>query len=318
MTVEVAVVVAEPVPAFELGIASEVFGVRRADPELPRFGYAVCAAEPGRPMRTSTGFSMTPSDGLDRLERADLIIVTGSAPPLPPPRAELVEALRRAAGRGAFLASLCTGVFTLAATGLLDGRTVTTHWAYADELAARYPQLTVDADRIYTADDTIATSAGATAAIDLCLHLVRREHGADVANRVAREMVMPAHRSGGQAQFSRQPVTPRREGGLAELLDWATDHLDHDLSVQALAARAAMSDRSFVRHFAAATGTTPAAWVRAERVRQAERLLERDGATIATVARRCGFGSADTLRRQFRRVRGVGPETYRAAFRTGA
>jgi AraC family transcriptional regulator, transcriptional activator FtrA len=315
MTVDVAVVIAEPVPAFELGIACEIFGFPRADPALPRYRYAVCAATPG-PIRTSTGFLVTPTDGLDRLDRADLIIVTGSAPPLPPPPAELSAALRRAADRGATVAALCTGAFTLAATGLLDGRTATTHWVYADHLASQFPQVTVDANRIYTVDGPIATSAGAAAAIDLCLHLIRRMHGADVANRVARELVVPAHRSGGQAQFSRQPVTPPDAGpGLAGLLDWVADHLGADLSVDALAARAAMSPRTFIRHFIAATGTTPAAWVREQRVRRAEQLLEQADATISWVARHSGFGSVDTLRRQFRRVRGVSPEAYREAFR---
>ncbi|MFG1992268.1 GlxA family transcriptional regulator [Actinoplanes sp. NPDC048988] len=316
MTVDVAVVVAEPVPAFELGIASEIFGLRRVDPALPRYRYEVCAETPG-PLRTSTGFLMTPTAGLDHLDHADLIIVTGAGPPVPPPSAGLVAALRRAGERGATIAALCTGAFTLAAAGLLDGRTATTHWAYADDLATRYPSVTVDADRIYAVDGKIATSAGASAAIDLCLHLIRRDHGADVANRVAREMVVPAHRSGGQAQFSRRPVTPADPGPtLAGLLDWAADHLDADLSVTALAARAAMSPRTFIRHFTAATGATPAAWVREQRVRRAEQLLERADATIAAVARRCGFGSLDTLQRHFRRARGVSPEAYRTAFRT--
>ena len=315
MTVEVAVVVAEPVPAFEVGIASEVFGVPRTDPGLPAYRYTVCAQSPG-PLRTSTGFHITPSAGLDRIDEAGLVIVTGASPPVPPPSPELSAALHRAADRGATVAALCTGAFTVAAAGLLDGRTATTHWAYAEELAARYPRVTVDADRIYVVDGPIATSAGASAAIDLCLHLIRREHGADVANRVAREMVVPAHRSGGQAQYSRRPVPPAQAGpGLAALLDWAADHLDADLSVEALAARAAMSPRTFIRHFTAATGATPAAWVRDQRVRRAEQLLERADTTIASVARRCGFGSVDTLRRHFRRVRGVGPEVYRAAFR---
>ncbi|XVV15872.1 GlxA family transcriptional regulator [Actinoplanes sp. CA-131856] len=235
---------------------------------------------------------------------------------MPPPSPELVAALHRAAARGATVAALCTGAFTLAAAGLLDGRTATTHWAYAGDLAARYPAVTVDADRIYAVDGTIATSAGASAAIDLCLHLIRRDHGADVANRVAREMVVPAHRSGGQVQFSRRPVIPNDPGPtLAEVLDWAADHLDADLSVTALAGRAAMSPRTFIRHFTAATGATPAAWVREQRVRRAEQLLERADATIAAVARRCGFGSLDTLQRHFRRTRGVSPEAYRAAFR---
>jgi AraC family transcriptional activator FtrA len=310
---DVAVVVTEPVPTFEVGVASEIFGLPNDD--LPGYRFALCA-ERCEPMRTSSGFTVVPTAGLERLDSADLIIVAGAAPPLPPPSEPLAAALHRAVARGATVAALCTGAFQLAAAGLLDGRTATTHWAHADRLARDHPQVKVDPDSIYIVDGPIATSAGSSAAIDLCLHLVRREFGADVANRVAREMVVPAHRSGGQAQFSRRPVVPPQAGpGLAELLDWAADHLDDDLSVEALAARAAMSPRTFIRHFTAATGATPAGWVRDQRVRRAEQLLERAGATIASVARRSGFGSPDTLRRQFRRVRGVTPEAYREAFR---
>jgi len=312
---DVAVVVAEPVPAFELGIASEMFGLPGVEVDVPRYRYAVCA-ERIEAMRTSTGFTVTPTDTLRRLDTADLIIVVGAAPPVPPPSECLADALHRAVARGATVAALCTGAFVVAATGLLDGRTATTHWAYAAELARRHPQVTLDVDRIYVVDGPIATSAGSSAAIDLCLHLIRREHGAVVANRVARQMVMPAHRSGGQAQFSQTPVeVPQAGPGLAELLDWAADHLDADLSVETLAAQATMSTRTFIRHFTAATGATPAAWVREQRVRRAEQLLEQADATVAAIARRCGFGSPDTLRRHFRRARGVNPETYRATFR---
>lgn len=317
MLIDVAVVVAEPVPAFELGIVSELFGLPRVDPTLPRYRYAVCA-ERCELLRTSTGFAVAPTDDLTRLDTADLIVVTGAAPPLPEPSPALIAALRRAADRGATVAAVCTGAFVLAAAGLLDGRTATTHWAYADRLARAYPRVTVDPDRIYAVDGPIATSAGASAVIDLCLHLMRREHGADVTNRVAREMVVPAHRSGGQAQFSRAPVADARlpgSDGLAALLDWAADHLDADLSIDALALRASMSTRTFIRRFTDATGATPAAWVREQRVRRAEQLLERENTTIAAVARRCGFGSPDTLRRHFHRARGVSPEAYRAAFR---
>jgi transcriptional regulator GlxA family with amidase domain len=317
MLTDVAVVVAEPVPAFELGVVSELFGLARVDPELPRYRYAVCA-ERAAPMRSSAGFLVTRTDDLTRLDAADLIIVTGAAPPVPDPTPALVAALRRAVDRGATVAAVCTGAFVLAATGVLDGRTATTHWAYADRLAALHPRVTVDPDRIYVVDGPVATSAGASAAIDLCLHLMRREHGADVTNRVARELVVPAHRSGGQAQFSRMPVADVRlpgTDGLAPLLDWAADHLDADLSVDLLAARAAMSTRTFIRRFTEATGATPAAWVREQRVRRAEQLLERADGTIAAIARRCGFGSPDTLRRHFRRARGVTPEAYRSAFR---
>src|SRR4051794_26935814 len=317
MLTDVAVVVAEPVPAFELGIVSELFGLPRVDPELPRYRYAVCA-ERAAAMRTSTGFAVTPTDGLSRLDTADLIIVTGASPPVPPPTEALSAALHRAVDRGATVAAVCTGAFVLAETGLLDGRMAATHWAYAATLAERHSAVTVDHDRIYVVDGPVATSAGASAAIDLCLHLMRREHGADVANRVAREIVVPAHRSGGQAQFSRTPVAGPRAPSFAGLLDWAADHLDADLSVQALALRAAMSTRTFIRHFVDATGATPAAWVRDQRIRRAEQLLEREDATIAAIARRCGFGSTDTLRRHFQRARGVAPETYRAAFRQTA
>jgi AraC family transcriptional activator FtrA len=315
MLTDVAVVVAPPVPAFELGIVSELFGLPRLDPELPGYRYAVCAERAG-PVPTSTGFAITPTHGLRRLATADLIIVTGAAPPIPAASPGLRSALHRAAGRGATIAAVCTGAFVLADAGLLDGRTATTHWAYTKRLAALHPEITVDPDRIYVVDGPVATSAGASAAIDLCLHLLRTAHGADVANRVARELVVPAHRSGGQAQYTPVPVAePHESRTLAALLDWAAAHLDDDLGVDALAVRAAMSPRTFVRRFTEATGTTPAAWVRAQRVRRAEQLLERADSTIEAIARRCGFGSPDTLRRHFRRARGVSPESYRAAFR---
>jgi AraC family transcriptional activator FtrA len=313
---DVAVVVAAPVPAFELGIVSELFGLPRMDETLPRHRYAVCAERP-EPMRTATGFTVPPTHGLRRLATADLIIVTGAAPPVPVPSKGLIAALRRAVDRGATVAAVCTGAFVLADAGLLDNRRATTHWAYADRLAELHPKVTVEPDPIYVVDGPIATSAGSSAAIDLCLHLIRAEHGAGIANRVARELVVPAHRSGGQAQFARTPVADPREAPsrtLAALLDWAASHLDGDLSVEALAARVAMSPRTFVRHFAEATGTTPAGWVRDQRVRLAEELLERGGMPIGAVARRCGLGSPDTLRRHLRRARGVTPEQYRAAF----
>jgi AraC family transcriptional activator FtrA len=320
MPSDVAVVVAAPVPAFELGIVSELFWLRRMDPELPSYRFAVCA-ETRATVRTSTGFAITPTHTLRRLATADLIIVTGAVPPLGPSAPALLAALRRAAARGATVAAVCTGAFVLGEAGLLDGRRATTHWGHTDRLAARHPGTTVEPDSIYVVDGPIATSAGASAAIDLCLHLIRVDHGADVANRVARELVVPPHRSGGQSQFTRTPVTgPRLPGSrtLADLLDWAAAHLDADLSVDALAARAAMSPRTFARHFAAATGSSPAAWVRTQRIRLAEQLLERDGATIAAIARRCGLGSTDTLRRHFRAVRGVSPGQYRNAFGTPA
>ncbi|WP_307831423.1 helix-turn-helix domain-containing protein [Nucisporomicrobium flavum] len=310
---DVAVVVAEPVPAFELGIMSELFGLPRMDPALPRYRYAVCA-QARKPLATSTGFTVTPTHSLRRLASADLIVVTGAAPPVPPPSPQLCAALIGAVGRGATVAAVCTGAFVLAEAGLLDGRRATTHWAYAAQLAARHPAVTVVPDELYVVDGPVATSAGTTAALDLGLHLIRTAHGAQVANRVAREMVFAAHRSGGQSQFTRTPVPPLPESGLGPVLDWAASHLGADLSVSALAARAAMSPRTFARQFVAATGATPAAWVRDQRLRLAEELLERDGLPVEAVARRCGLGSADTLRRHFRRLRGVTPGQHRAAF----
>jgi len=310
---DVAVVVAEPVPAYELGILSELFGLPRLDPSLPRYRYAVCA-QSVRPLRTSTGFTVTPTHPLSRLDTADLVVVTGASPPLPPPSPELCAALVRAAGRGATVAAACTGAFVLAEAGLLDGRRATTHWAFTSRLAERHPAVTVVPDELYVVDGPVATSAGATAVLDLGLHLIRTAHGAQVANKVAREVVFAAHRSGGQAQFTRTPVAPAPASGLGPVLDWAASHLSEDLSVPALAARAAMSPRTFARQFTAATGATPAAWVRDQRLRLAEELLERDGLPIDAVARRCGLGSADTLRRHFRRLRGVTPRQHRASF----
>jgi transcriptional regulator GlxA family with amidase domain len=314
---DVAVVVAPPVPAFELGIASELFGLPRIDPELPSYRYAVCAEQRG-PLPTTSGFAVTPSAGLRRVARAaDLVVVTGSAPPVPPPSPALSAALRAAARRGAMVASVCTGAFALAAAGLLDGRRATTHWAYTDLLARSHSAVTVEPDSLYVIDGNVATSAGSSAAIDLCLALLREAHGAEVANRIARELVVPAHRRGGQTQYARTPVDGHTDGGgLGDVLDWAVEHLDGELSVETLAARAAMSPRTFARRFRAATGTTPAAWVRSQRVLAAERLLERSDATVEAIAHRTGLGSADTLRRHFARSRGVPPETYRRAFRS--
>jgi len=316
MLSDVAVVVAAPVPAFELGIVSEIFGLRRLDRTLPSYRYAVCA-ERIAPLPSSTGFTVAPTHDLRRLASADLIVVTGAAPPIPAPTPALIAALRRAAARGATVAAVCTGAFVLAEAGLLDGRRATTHWGYADRLARQHPAVTVEPDRIYVVDGPVATSAGASAAIDLCLHLIRQAHGAAVANRVARELVVPAHRSGGQSQFTPLPVGEERRAGsdgFGALLDWAAAHLDDDLSVEALAQRAAMSPRTFARRFAEATGSTPAAWVRDQRLRRAEEMLEGGGATVSAVARRCGLGSADTLRRHLQRARGVTPEQYRTAF----
>lgn len=312
---DVAVVVGPPVPAFELGVLSELFGLPRIDRTLPRYRYAVCSEARG-PLPTTSGFAVTPTHGLRRVARADLVMVVGAAPPVPPPSPALLGALRSAARRGALVASVCTGAFALAAAGLLDGRRATTHWAYTDLLARTYPAVAVEPDSLYVIDGNVATSAGSSAAIDLCLALLRDAHGAEIANRVAREMVVPAHRSGGQTQYAEAPIDPVDAGSpVSSVLDWALEHLGDELAVEDLAARAAMSPRTFARRFRAATGTTPAAWLRRQRLVAAERLLETSDATVEAIAHRTGLGSGDTLRRQFARARGVPPEAYRRSFR---
>jgi len=311
----VAVPVLAPVPAFELGVACEAFGLGPAVPGLPAYDFAVCG-EQVAPVPTTSGFAVLPSHDLNRLAEADLIIVLGATPPVPPPPAALVRQLRDAVTRGATIASACTGAFVLAAAGLLDGRRATTHWLHAPLLATLYPQLTVEPDQLYIEDGPIVTSAGSAAVIDLCLHLMRREHGAEVANRIARYMVVPPHRDGGQSQYIQTPVPEPGTGDeLAGVLQWTLLHLGQPLTVDALAARASMSPRTFARRFRQHTGATPASWVNRQRVLLAARLLERGNDTIASVSARSGFGSPDTLRRHFIQARGVTPDRYRRAFR---
>jgi transcriptional regulator GlxA family with amidase domain len=311
----VAVPVLEPVPAFELGVACEVFGLARPGTGLPRYDFAVCA-EHIAPVPTTSGFAVQASHGFERLAAADLILVLGAAPPTPEPPEALLQQLQHAVQRGATVASVCTGAFVLAAAGLLDGRRATTHWMHAPLLARLYPQVTIEADQLYVEDGPVLTSAGSAAAIDLCLHLIRREHGAEIANDVARQMVVPPHRSGGQSQYIEMPLPqPAHSGDLAGTLEWAQQHLDQPITVEILAAHASMSPRTFARRFRQQTGTTPGAWLNLHRLILAERLLECGNQTIASIAARSGFGSTDTLRRHFARARRTTPEQYRQAFR---
>jgi transcriptional regulator GlxA family with amidase domain len=308
----VAVAVCDDVSVFELGVVCEVFGIDRTDTGLPGYDFAVCAAEPA-PLRTGGGFSITPEHGLDRLLAADLVAVPSwrSADERPPEA--LLDALRAVVDRGGRVMSVCSGAFVLAAAGLLDGRRATTHWRYAAALAERYPAVDVDPNVLYVDSGPVLTSAGTSAGIDLCLHLVREEHGPAVANAIARRMVVPPHRDGGQAQFVEAPVPAPRRDDLADVLTWAVEHLDQPLSVESLAARALMSPRTFARRFRAATGTTPYAWLLHQRTLLAQRLLEA-GHGVEEVARRSGFGSAATLREHFARARGTSPSAYQRAF----
>ncbi|MFE2407663.1 GlxA family transcriptional regulator [Kitasatospora sp. NPDC059408] len=294
------------------GIVTEVFGPHGA--ELSGFDFALCADRPG-PVPTDCGVPLSVAHGLDRLAGADLLIALPGTEFRAPPAPAVLDVLRAAHERGATVAAHCVGTFALAAAGLLDGRRATTHWRFAELLADRHPQVTVEAGALYIDEGSVVTGAGAAAGFDLCLHLLRREYGAALANAVARDMVLPSHRDGGQAQYLAAPVPgDGRDERLAEVLGWAREHLHEPLPVTELARRAMMSKRSFARRFTAATGTTPHAWLRSLRLSRAEELLETTDLPVEEVARRVGYGSAAVLREQFVRRRGVPPRSYRRAF----
>jgi transcriptional regulator GlxA family with amidase domain len=312
----VAAVVCHGVSPFEFAVACEVFGVDRSDLGVPWYRFMVCAAD-APPIRTSGGFSIDTAYGLDDLRRADTIVMPAGSEGVTPPR--LLDELRRAHARGARIMSVCTGAFILAEAGLLDGRRVTTHWAHADELVQRYPKVDVDPGVLYVDDGDILTSAGTAAGIDLCLHVVRQDFGAEVANWVARRMVVPPHRDGGQAQFVDQPLPdlPATDP-FAETLVWVQDHLDEPITVEDLAGRAAMSPRTFARRFRATTGTTPHQWLLRQRVLFAQRLLETTDASIELVAQTCGLGTPTNLRQHFQRLLQTTPQAYRRTFQARA
>jgi transcriptional regulator GlxA family with amidase domain len=311
----VAALVFSPVSVFEMAVACEVFGIDRSAMGVPNYDLRVCSYDHPPLATNGGGFTIDTPYGLETLAWADTIIIPGWSPKREPP-AEVGEALRRAHRRGARFASLCSGAYVLAAAGLLDGGRATTHWMYTEDFACRFPEIDVDPGVLYVGDGQVWTSAGTAAAIDLCLHFVRMDHGAEVANVVARRMVVPAHRDGGQAQFVQAPVPETcRDDDLATTLDWAVEHLDQELEVEDLARRAKMSPRTFARRFKLATGTTPLQWLLAQRVVLAQRLLEGTDLPVEAVAGRCGFGSAATLRQHFARVVGTSPGAYRQTFR---
>ncbi|WP_369139494.1 helix-turn-helix domain-containing protein [Modestobacter versicolor] len=304
------------VGSFGVGVAAEVFGYDRRAMGLPPFDFALVSQHPGV-LRTDTGIAMIVEHGLDRLASSDIVLVTAWELFDHEPPAELLDGLRAAHARGAVIISHCTGAFVLARAGLLDGKRASTHWRYAGELAARYPAVQVDPAVLYVDNGQVITGAGTAAGVDTMLHLVRREWGAAAANALAREMVVPPHRDGGQAQFIDTPVARCEDDLLGVVLEWARAHLAEDISVELLARRALMSPRSFARRFKATTGTTPHAWLLAQRLAAAEALLEDTDAPVEEVARLVGFGTAAGLREQFARRRGVSPRTYRQTFRAG-
>jgi transcriptional regulator GlxA family with amidase domain len=268
---------------------------------------------------TETGFDVLVPHGLEALDRADTVVVPGIGDRAWPIADAPLAALRAAAERGARVASICTGAFVLAAAGLLDGRRATTHWRYAERLAREFPAVAVDPDVLYVDEGDVLTSAGVAAGIDLCLHIVRRDHGARVANAVARRIVVAAHRGGGQAQFVERPLPDDAGGdGLAPTRAWMEERLAQSLTVEQMARHAGYSARSFARRFVAETGTTPLQWLIARRVAEAQRLLEGTDLAIEEVAARAGFGTAVGLRQHFARVAGTAPTAYRRAFRPAA
>ncbi len=313
MLQKVVAVVGQQVAAFELGVLSEVFGMDRSDDGLPVYEFRVAAVDPP-PLMTDAGFSIDTPYRIDELETADLIAIPAWRFDHEP-SADLVDALRRAVDRGARVMSVCTGAFVLAAAGLLDGRRATTHWRHAEELARRYPAIDVDANVLYVDEGSVLTSAGTAAGIDLCLHILRKEHGATVANAVARRMVVPPHRDGGQAQYIEAPMVEHDRGDdLSVVLDWVQANLNKPFGVDHLARRANMSLRTFNRRFAATTGTAPHRWLINQRVQRAQRLLEETDLDVEQVAEQTGFGTAATLRQHFARQRGTSPQAYRRQF----
>ncbi len=312
---EVVVLVYDGLCTFEFGIASELFGLPR--PEFESwYRYSVCSMDPG-PLRLGGGLRLETTSSLRRLDRAGTIVIPGWRDIEERPPEAVLKKLQAAHRRGARLLSVCSGVFVLAAAGLLDGRRATTHWRYTERLARRYPQVSVDADVLYVDEGAILTSAGSAAGIDMGLHLVRRDFGRAVANQVARRLVVPPHREGGQAQFIDAPVEDEGGPGLGQLLDWLRKHLRHPHSVESMARRACMSERTLARRFRSATGMGPHAWLTRERVRRAEQLLESTSLGMEEVAERSGLGSAQLLRVHFRRILGTTPTAYRRAFRRG-
>ncbi|MED7930989.1 helix-turn-helix domain-containing protein [Nonomuraea sp. LP-02] len=305
---------------FELGCVVELFGLPRpelAELGVPWYDLRVCAASP-EPLRVVGGFTMSAEHGLDALAEADTVIVPGVADvrgPVPDP---LVAALRRAHGRGARMVSICSGAFALAAAGLLDGRPATTHWRYAALLQERFPAVRVNPSVLYVDDGDVLTSAGSAAGLDLLIHLVRTDHGPRVANTVARRLVVPPHREGGQAQFIEAAVTPvGGDDAVARAMAWALEHLARPITVADLARVATMSQRSFIRHFHRRTGTSPLRWVIAQRVAASLPMLESTGVPVEEIGAAVGFESAVTFRRHFTRAMRTSPSAYRRAFAGG-
>jgi transcriptional regulator GlxA family with amidase domain len=298
--------------AFDLTAPAQAFQLAAKPSGRPLYKFSTCSPG-GAPVQTTSGFSVVPDSGLGALRRADTVVVPGYAALFEPPPAAALEALRAAARRGARLLSVCTGAFGLAHAGVLDGRRATTHWAWAEELARRFPAVDVEPDALFVDEGDVLTSAGLSAGIDLSLHVIRRDFGAEAGERVARHMVAAPHRDGGQAQFFK-PELPASAGSLEPTRRWALERLAEPLDVAAMARHAGVSPRTFARRFRAETGTTPLQWLLSQRVLEARRLLEATDLPVDEVAWRVGFGTAASLRDHFRRATSTTPTAYRRSF----
>ncbi len=313
----VAIVVSDGVGVFELGVACEVFGNSwSAVFGVPWYRSLVCAVSPG-PVTVDAGFQVLAAHGADRIVNADTVIVLPTVSEAVP--AGLPEALQRAHARGSRIVSLCTGAFAIAAAGLLDGRRATTHWTECQELARRYPLVTVDPGVLFVDEGDILTSAGSAAGIDLCLHVVRRDYGTEIATQLARQLVVPPQRDGGQAQYIETPMPELDSASLfADTVCWLQEHLNEPVTVESLAARSAMSPRTFARRFLASTGSTPYQWLLRQRVQLAQRLLEMSDLPIDAVAEQSGFSTAANLRKHFSKAVHTSPQAYRRTFQDRA
>jgi AraC family transcriptional activator FtrA len=309
----VAALVYDGLCTFEFAIVAEIFGLARPEMGPGWYRFASAAIEPG-PLRAHGGLTISCDGGLELLDQADLIVVPGWKGAGVEVPATLTERLRAAHARGARLASICSGAFVLAATGLLAGQRAATHWRYAEGLSRLHPEIEVDADVLYVEADRIFTSAGSAAGMDLMLHIIRQDFGVRAANSVARRLVMPPHRAGGQAQFIERPVPEARGGRLSGLLDAVRAEPSRAWTVEEMARHAAMSTRTFIRRFTETTGLPPGEWVTMLRVEEAKRLLEASALPIEEVASQAGFGSIETMRHHFRHQIGLSPRDYREAF----
>jgi len=314
----VAILAYDRLCTFEFGCAVELFALERPELQVAWYSYAVCAVEPG-PLRAAGGLALQVPHGLEALDQADTIVIPGWRDADETPPAPLLDALRRAHARGARLCSICSGAFVLAHAGLLDGRQATTHWRYFDQLSAAFPAVGIAPQALYVEDGNIVTSAGSAAGLDMLLHLVRSDFGADIANRVAQRLVIPAHRDGGQAQLVARPLPASEADTIAQTMDWMRENLRVAHTLASMAQQARMGVRTFQRRFKERTGASPLDWLVRERVLLAAQLLEsRPALGIEAVADLAGLGSPESLRRHFRGQGLASPARYRRQYRLAA